>query len=394
MTTTTTTDNALKYIPHASLPPPAPFSAPDELLTSLTRLITHCPPRTPWRDDFKNTPRGLWTGPTSIAYLFLHLSLHFPSLSIPSPTDPATKSPAEWCATYLACGQSDLPLLTNESGIKNERAAFLAVSVCLTKDEATIARFLEVAETLNKQTRADYNDYLSGRAGLLFLLRLVRSFVPSSAAAVTAAMAPVISHILDAANRPWTFNDVRYIGAGHGSLGILTQLVLSDSCTAYSPEVESELESLLDQQLDSGHWYVRASLPDEAELVQWCHGAPGFVISLLAIRACFPSARLQGRIDKAIELGRRDTWERGVLRKEPNLCHGVAGNALALVGEERRMFMGCATRERIEAGLESGEFVRGDDKWGLGWGEAGRSWAWMVMAMGRDEAYFAAYTDV
>ena len=61
----------------------------------------------------------------------------------------------------------------------------------------------------------------------------------------------------------------------------------------------------------------------EDELVHWCHGAPG-VVYLLA------KAYLTWKDDKYLQAAKRCaelTWQRGLLRKGPGICHGVAGEA-------------------------------------------------------------------
>lgn len=64
--------------------------------------------------------------------------------------------------------------------------------------------------------------------------------------------------------------------------------------------------------------------PDGSKkLLQFCHGAPGFVISL----APFESAELDGLLLAAGET----IWTAGPLRKGSNLCHGTAGNAYAFL---------------------------------------------------------------
>jgi len=68
-------------------------------------------------------------------------------------------------------------------------------------------------------------------------------------------------------------------------------------------------------------------------LVQWCHGAPGFVTSLAAL----PDRRFDELLIAAGEL----IWAAGPLRKGAGLCHGTAGNGYAFLklfrrtGEER-----------------------------------------------------------
>lgn len=65
--------------------------------------------------------------------------------------------------------------------------------------------------------------------------------------------------------------------------------------------------------------------PDSAPrmLMQFCHGAPGFIICL---------AELRGRALDALLLKAGETvWAAGPLRKGSNLCHGTAGNGYAFL---------------------------------------------------------------
>lgn len=64
------------------------------------------------------------------------------------------------------------------------------------------------------------------------------------------------------------------------------------------------------------------------KLVQFCHGAPGFVICL----ADFPDASL----DDLLVAGGELTWDAGPLCKGSNLCHGTGGNGYAFLKLHRR----------------------------------------------------------
>jgi lantibiotic modifying enzyme len=79
--------------------------------------------------------------------------------------------------------------------------------------------------------------------------------------------------------------------------------------------------------VESGQANWRPELDREPEpakkLLQFCHGAPGFVISL----AEMPGTAL----DELLLAGGQTTWSAGPLAKGPNLCHGTAGNAYAFL---------------------------------------------------------------
>jgi lantibiotic modifying enzyme len=73
-------------------------------------------------------------------------------------------------------------------------------------------------------------------------------------------------------------------------------------------------------------WPVQAAEPPgtpQKWLMQFCHGAPGFVICL----ADLPGKALDPLLLEAGEA----TWAAGPLAKGSNLCHGTAGNAYAFL---------------------------------------------------------------
>ena len=183
----------------------------------------------------------------------------------------------------------------------------------------------------------------------------------------------------------------------HGSIGIISQIVLCSP--KYASRLEGNLIEHLDAQCDNGNWHCRSDKPDFADnpesvyYTQICHGAPGFVLSLIRLRQHFPN--LQSRIDGAIKLARQCIWKDGLLKKEPNLCHGITGNALALDYPQRDHFMSLATAEKIKAGSEDGTYIMSKDRYGLQWGESGRAWGWMVLDINAvEEMGWPAYTDV
>jgi hypothetical protein len=63
--------------------------------------------------------------------------------------------------------------------------------------------------------------------------------------------------------------------------------------------------------------------------VQWCHGAPGLITSLSDLPS---DPTLDATLSAAGEL----VWRAGPLRKGAGICHGTAGNALALLALHAR----------------------------------------------------------
>lgn len=77
------------------------------------------------------------------------------------------------------------------------------------------------------------------------------------------------------------------------------------------------------------NWRAHLAAPrGEAKLMQYCHGAPGFVICL----ADSPDEAL----DPVLLAAGEATWQAGPLRKGSNLCHGTGGNGYAFLKLHRR----------------------------------------------------------
>ncbi|MCJ1254853.1 hypothetical protein MMC24_002669 [Lignoscripta atroalba] len=346
-----------------------------QLTQSLTKIVQDYPPLPHWPDHVLG---GLYTGPTSISYLFLHLSQTHLDLLIEG------HPPKYWCKAYLDGTRSPQHVKPSNCGIINEELAFYAVSAALTKDISYIQRIEKALPTILTDDGSD--EWLYGRAGYLYLLRLVRHWVPESAESIQASMDKIIKCILTN-GPPWNWHGQEYIGAVHGAIGIITQVVLCDPKLASA--VEKTLVSLLDLQSKSGNWPPSTS--GTKDLVQFCHGAPGFVLSLVSLRPHFPA--LQEKVDIAIEKGRQCIWKKGLLTKEPNLCHGTTSNALALASPQSEHFMTYTTSAVMEKGKREGWYIKDSDPFGLYCGEAGRAWGWAVMDLGTERGIIG-YSDV
>jgi hypothetical protein len=292
------------------------LSGVDSLLKeALEDIVVNYAPRSEYSADELT---GLFAGPTGIAYLFLHVSAKYPELRIKD------RTANEWAAEYLKGSRGDLELRHGMCGLGDEMLAFQAVNAALTKDLSYVEDFVS---SITEIISGDFPDeLLYGRAGTIYMLRLIRHWVPDSRSKVESAIDALSKKILS--NGPdWEFFGSRYIDTVHGDIGIITQLVLTTPTLA--PDLESLVAKLLNMQLPDGNWPVfpeeHLDRPDKG-LVQFCHGAPGFITSLESLRAYYPS--LHEKIDLAIGKGREVTWTRGLLRKEPSLCHGILSNAL------------------------------------------------------------------
>jgi hypothetical protein len=272
-----------------TIPLPDPYK---QLKASLTRLVNEHPPAS------IPPSGGLYKGPVSVAYTFLILQQMYNDLEIEG------QLLGTWSAAYLKQAQDtigDYPgPKPGKCGITDDILALLAIGAATSKDVDMVGNLCDYsAEVLDEETD---NEFLYGRAGYLYLLRLVKaSFIddPKTLQLITDTQDDVVDAILDTP-RPWKWHGKTYVGAIHGAIGIITQVTY---------------------QYETGNW--PSSIPPEKDrLVQVCHGAPGVVNSLVSIRKYFPN--LEEKLNRAITKGRECVKERGLLTKEPSLCHGMS----------------------------------------------------------------------
>ncbi|KAL8820760.1 MAG: hypothetical protein Q9223_001076 [Gallowayella weberi] len=373
---------AQRYIPNNATVLLKEDNPQQQLALCLQAILSDYPPQ----DSYSHhEAHGLYSGPTSIAYLLLHLARSHPDLVI------CNHHARFWCKAYMSGKRKRHAdeVTTDNCGVINERLAGCAVLGALTGDEEYINVLVYHTSTVIQESGSD--EWLYGRAGFLYLLRMVRHWVPNSAGAVDACIKKVGDRILGN-GPPWMWHGKEYLGAVHGSVGIITQLILSDPHYAAESKVVSTLEELLQSQEQGNGNFPSSVDSGRLSLVQFCHGAPGFVLSLPLIQKYFDST-YQAVISTVIAEARDCIWKRGLLTKAPNLCHGATGNALALSSPQRDHFMAYTTAQMIRKGKQEGWYIEGSDPYGLFCGEAGRAWGWAVMDAGKDLGVIG-YSDV
>jgi hypothetical protein len=122
----------------------------------------------------------------------------------------------------------------------------------------------------------------------------------------------------------------RYLGAGHGFAGNAGVLLRGFALLAPSERAEW-IERIVKTTLATvrregslANWTaLLESARDERFLVQWCHGAPGFLTSLAALA--------DPRLDEVLLAAGELVWQAGPLRKGASFCHGTAGNGYSFL---------------------------------------------------------------
>lgn len=315
-----------RYIAN-NIPPQVVTTPPEDYLqVSLEQLLRNTPPLQKYSKEHLG---GLFSGYTGIAYLFLQLSATNPDLRV-------LGHPCIWWARqYLQGDRGRLSIEKGNCGLACEKLSYQAVVACVTGDNDHLVDFLANIPLLlgpyaSSQGDPFPSELIYGRAGVLYMLRMLQRWLPNIEAFVDSPIRRISQHILatdDDGRGNWEWHGKRYFGAGHGDIGIITQLVLSDPTLA--PQLADRFEEVLELQNHDGNWPSSERKLREgkkAPLVQWCHGAPGFIYSLSALKPFYPE--MNDEIEDAIRLAQELVWTHGLLTKEPNLCHGIFGNAL------------------------------------------------------------------
>ncbi|XP_055338187.1 lanC-like protein 3 homolog [Paramacrobiotus metropolitanus] len=121
-----------------------------------------------------------------------------------------------------------------------------------------------------------------------------------------------------------------FVGPAHGLSGIYHCLLCFPSVLKAVPGAEEDIKCSVDfvlqQQFPSGNFPMKYR-EDRDELIHWCHGAPGLVYMLAKAYLVWKDKKY---LDACISCG-NITWQKGLLRKGPGICHGIAGNGYAFI---------------------------------------------------------------
>jgi hypothetical protein len=134
--------------------------------------------------------------------------------------------------------------------------------------------------------------------------------------------------------------EVVYLGAGHGFAGNLHALLqaaplLSDDERRHAQSLAIDtLTRTARRDGDAANWPPGLYTPRPGGpqmLMQWCHGAPGVVCAMHAL-----PVGLDAAFEALLAAAGEAIWRAGPLAKGHGLCHGSAGNALALLALHTR----------------------------------------------------------
>ena len=238
----------------------------------------------------------------------------------------------------------------------------LAATIRAERDpSAAIEHTRHVLGMLEAALRTPEAELLFGRAGYLYSLLVLRRHTPSASrppeldgamdamfdgllsdgAALGRALS-LRSHPTSLVQSPLAFGFPAkeghvYLGAAHGLAGVLYVLMhLGERCLRPGTRelITGALDYIVSVQTEDGNFPVGPPMGDArpaADLVHWCHGAPGIIPTLCKAYEVFGEESYLRAALRAADC----VWSRGLLRKGLGVCHGIAGSMLSLLHVHR-----------------------------------------------------------
>uniref|UniRef100_A0A672GY88 LanC-like protein 3 n=1 Tax=Salarias fasciatus TaxID=181472 RepID=A0A672GY88_SALFA len=278
---------------------------------------------------------GLYDGPAGVAYMLYHVS-ECPLFS-------------EQRELYLQAAKRIIDVsvrYVDAEPDKNMRAAFLLGGAGIYAVAALIYKSLGSADFVKPLTKfrnlwevcapisfleCGSDELFVGRAGYLCAALVLKQRLGMeilSKDQITYICQAIIESGKQYARRKrkpfplmYSYYGTEYLGAAHGLSSVL-QMLLSyqDALSGAEKDLVWQSVDFLMNQEQNCNWPAElgAIIERENELVHWCHGAPGTPTYLINKKPQY--------LDTCIRCGEL-VWQKGLLKKGPGICHGVAGSA-------------------------------------------------------------------
>ncbi|ESO05814.1 hypothetical protein HELRODRAFT_184893 [Helobdella robusta] len=277
---------------------------------------------------------SIYTGSSGVAYLYYHL---YKNYDVDQKTKQAflTKSVEIMKKTMKHIKNRAPSFIAGDAGPYCVGAIIFKADKKQDESEKCLKKFMDLFEKIDE----DYDEpdeILYGKSGVLYALLFLRKHFGHER--ILDSMIMKLTKLIlrsgqsrgqaDGGEPPlmYQWHNKRYLGAAHGISGIIYMLL----CVKDDPYIVKHMNDLIKPTIDYliTLKYPTGNFPSSLEssedkLVQWCHGAPGWIYMLLSAHQIFDEPVY---LRTAKECG-KTTWERGLLKKGYGLCHGTAGNA-------------------------------------------------------------------
>lgn len=207
--------------------------------------------------------------------------------------------------------------------------------------QAALSRF---ADGFEGCAACKWDEILVGRAGFLSGVHWLNSKILMKDATLfkTTQWFPICTEMADRGRlyaksvkssvpMMYQYHGTEYLGAAHGLSGILQVMLMhpewltADANQVLARDVWRSVDALV-EMLDANGDFPTATdstARNDRKLTHWCHGAGGFVYLMLQAHQRRPQ---NDEYIKAAHRAADACWQRGLLKKGPGICHGIAGN--------------------------------------------------------------------
>jgi lantibiotic modifying enzyme len=279
----------------------------------------------------RHTRADLYVGLAGIAFMFLKLSQssvkdEFPSLQLAKDYSHAANEIIERNAS-----KKYISLLSGNAGVH-----FTSAAINKANNESNDVDVKNLLRGLEIFKHPDYLDdgadeMLVGRCGFTLGILWLQKFTNTEI--VSKDQMNNMAQIILSSGRKYAqrneckvplmyqYHGREYLGAAHGISAILFFLLSIPLNKNDLKDVKITIDALLDLQNEAGNFPSKFNKPD-AELVHWCHGAPGMIYLMAKAYKIFNE---QKYLDSCIKCG-EIVWQKGLLKKGPGLCHGIASS--------------------------------------------------------------------
>jgi hypothetical protein len=357
----------------------------DNLQRTMSAILTRYPPRTAVHDP------TVYTGGAGVSIFFYHVwrrlesllqepgldaslrqlmrqvaasarshAAEYASMSLQGLSQSHQRGTFRWEQVVAERGPS---LFCGQAGVYVANALVHHANGNAAECQANLESFLRMGQYalpgVGNQAPRCADEILYGSAGyLLGWLYLRRELGPDTVSPMVPQIADIVEYLFmkgsllaetyQARNNIllYEWHDSMYMGFAHGLMGILAALL---DATATLPNetqpvqsdmlLKNTLSFVFNQREPDGFYDTRVQLRDRhrlhepgnmdsKRLVQWCHGSPGALFLCASAQHKYPS--MSKIMDEAVMAG-QVVWREGLLRKGPGLCHGIGGNAYALL---------------------------------------------------------------
>ncbi|CAK1584273.1 unnamed protein product [Parnassius mnemosyne] len=300
----------------------------------------------------KNVEGGLYVGITGVSFMFYYLSKN-PLLS--EYKNVYIEKAQEYLRPALECSAGE-----STSFLLGDAGTYALAAVLLKeKGDGRFSEFLKKYKALYSQylnpkfLKCGGDEFFVGRAGYLagalWMSRELQMKIFSAEEMYKICDMMVTSgrEYSKRCRSPcplmYHYYNTQYLGAAHG-LSFILQILLTvpgymDCNKSAAQDIKATVEFVASLQTEDGNWpcCMEEVGLNNHKLIHWCHGAPGTIYLMAKAYFIFKDPRFLESCIRAGDL----IWQKGLLRKGPGICHGVAGNGYVflllyrLTGDEK-----------------------------------------------------------